>query len=94
MAQKIDPSIEEVSLDFEHGSLREIRIKFRDSILINQIVRMFNLPIAKENFPNNIIGISYGDNIKSNEKPTELDHTKWLTITGFEHIGSGEVDCE
>lgn len=94
LAQNIDPSIEEVSLDFEHGSLREIRITFRDSLLRNQIVQMFNLPIAKENFPDNIIDISYGENTYSNEKPTNPDYTKWLTITGFEHIGYGEVDCE
>jgi len=92
-ASKIDRSIKDITFDFEHGNLREITIMFQDSLLKNQIIQKFNLPLARTNFPDNIMDIGYGENIFSKEKPINQNYTKWLTITGFEHMGAGDVDC-
>ena len=84
----------EINLEFEHGNLRQISITFKDSLLINQIQQMFNLPLVKTDFPDNVTEINYGDDVNSLEKPVNPDYTKWLIIEGFEHIGAGDVECE
>lgn len=94
LIKKIDPSFKEINLDFEHGNLREITITFQDSILKNKIREMFNLPIENMKFPNNVISIDYGDDIYSKEKPIDTNYTKWLIITGFDHIGAAEAGCK
>ena len=93
LASKIAPSIKKITFDFEHGNLREIAITFQDSLMKDQIIQMFNLPIARTNFPDNVMDIEYGENIFSKEKPVNPGYTKWLTIVGFEHIGAGDADC-
>ena len=88
---KIHSSIKDIRLEFEHGSLRELEITFKDSILITDVKNLFDLP---DTIPENVMEIHYGDNIGSKDKPINPNYTRWLTIYGFEHMGAGDVDCE
>ena len=90
LIKKIHPAIKEMVLQFEHGNLREINITFADCLLKSEIQQVFKLPIVRTNFPKNIIGIEYGENIISDDKPIDEKYTKWVSIIGFDHIGAGE----
>ena len=90
---KIHPAIQDIKLDFEHGSLREVTITFRDSLLKDDISKLFHLPADNSSLPDNIMSIDLGDNVYSKDKPVNPAYTRWLTITGFEHMGAGDVDC-
>lgn len=92
--KKIHPAIKDIKLDFEHGSLRELTITFQDTLSKDKIRTMFNLPSENSSLPDNIMMINYGENIFSNNKPVDPNYTRWLTITGFEHMGAGDVDCK
>ncbi len=91
---KIHPLIKNIRLEFERGSLRELTVTFKDSILKSEIKKYFNLPLDKSKFPQNIQDIKYGENVYSNDKPVNENYTRWLNIIGFEHMGRGDVDCD
>lgn len=93
LAAKVHPLIKEISLEFEHGSLREIAIAFKDSVATPTVQQIFALPVSPAKLPDNVIEINYGDNVVSKEKPADINFTRWLTITGFEHIGAAEAGC-
>jgi len=90
---KMHAAIKDIQLDFEHGSLREINITFLDSLPKEKIRAIFNLPAENSSLPDNIMSINFGDNVYSGNKPADPNFTSWLTITGFEHMGAGDVDC-
>lgn len=94
LASKVNSLIENINLKFEHGNLQEISITFKESLLKNEIKQMFDLPVTRQDFPDNVMNIQYGENVLSNEKPINPNYTKWLTITVFEHMGAGDVDCD
>ena len=94
LIKKISTSFSKINLAFEHGNLREITITFQDSLLKDSIPTMFNLPKDKKTYPDNITNIDYGDAIYAKDKPINLQYTKWLIITGFDHVGAGDVDCK
>jgi len=93
LAARIHPSVKSMQFDFEGGRLREVRITFKDSVSKEDIKKWFGLPMGNA-LPENIMTIDYGDNVYSNEKPADPAYTRWLTLTGFEHMGAGDVDCE
>jgi hypothetical protein len=92
LVSKIDPSVETLDLEFEHGNLREITIQFKDSMLKSKIAEIFNLPTERRLFPENVVDIGYGENISASNQPVNTKYTKFLTIDGFDHIGAGEVE--
>jgi hypothetical protein len=94
LVKKLHPFLKYIDLEFEHGNLREITLTFTDSLLKDKIKEIFNLPLERSKFPNNILKIDYGENIISRDKPINSNYTKWLIITGFDHIGAGEVNCK
>jgi len=91
LANKIHPSIKEVTLNFEQGSLQELDITFNDSMLISDIKNIFKL---SDTLPENVMSINYGENVDSKDKPVNPKYTRWLSLIGFEHMGAGDVDCE
>lgn len=93
LASKTDPAIKTITFSFEHGNLRELMLTFQDSLLKSHIMQKFDIPASKAEFPANIIEIHFGENFFSNGKPVDTAYTKWLVISGFEHIGSGDIDC-
>src|SRR5690606_16040310 len=94
IARKIHSKFKSIELSFEHGNLQELSIVFKDSLRKTDILNTFKLPKEKTEFPENIINISYGENVFSKMKPLDTLYTRWLSITGFDHIGAGELDCE
>ena len=93
VAVKIHPKIAKFELHFENGELQEMTVTFKDSIDKSALAKIFELP-TETGYPENVISINYGENIVSADKPQNEDYTKWLTITGFDHQGSGDVDCD
>ncbi|MCF0060651.1 hypothetical protein MUK70_15525 [Dyadobacter chenwenxiniae] len=91
---KIDSSFQHIDLKFEHGNLRQINILLRDSLLINDARKKFLLPIDRVNFPENITEISFGENTYYKNKPTDSNYTKWISLTGFDHMGAAEYGCQ
>jgi len=84
--------IKNIELYFEHGALQQIDVTFKGNILKSKIRKIFNLPVKRSNYPENVIDITYGENVLSNEKSE--NYTKWLGITGFTHMGAGDYDSE
>jgi hypothetical protein len=93
LVAKVHPSVKEMDLKFEHGQLQEITITFKDSLLKDKIRQLFNLPAKKDSLPANVMSIGYGENVYSKDKPSNPKYTRWLSITCFEHMGAGDVDC-
>jgi hypothetical protein len=94
LAPKIHPLFKTITLAFEHGNLQMVTIEFNDSIAIDQIKELFNLPSERSKFPDNIMYIRYGENVSASNKPTDPKYTRWLEIVGFDHLGAGDVDCK
>jgi hypothetical protein len=93
LVAKIHPLFKAITLSFEHGDLQDISIEFNDSISIDQVKQLFNLPTDKELYPENVMYIEYGENVTAPNKPKDPAYTRWLNIIGFDHIGAGDVDC-
>lgn len=94
VAFHIYPLFKTITLAFEHGNLQDLSIEFNDSMTIDKIKELFNLPSERNKFPDNIMYIWYGENISASNKPTDPKYTRWLTIVGFDHLGAGDVDCK
>lgn len=94
LGSKIHAAIKDIRFDFEGGRLREIAITFMDSLAKEKIREWFKLPTEGVALPENILSISYGENVFSNDRPVNPAYTRWLNIIGFEHMGAGDVDCE
>ena len=91
---KIHPLFKNITLAFEHGDLQLITIEFKDSMSIAQLKSMFTLPAGQEDFPGNVIYIDYADGERAPFKTHDEKYTNELMITGFEHLGAGDVDCK
>ena len=85
-SQKIDANIESIGLNFEHGELQMIEIDLKNSMQKEVVQKIFSLPINNNDFPQNVMNISY-----STSKPNEI---KGFAIIGFDHQGAGDVDCD
>ncbi len=87
---KVDSTIINITLDFEHSNLREITIDFKNNILVSNLNKKFKLPELDTKLPNSVTAISY----EPTDKPiSNQSYTKQLVITAFDHIGAGDVDC-
>jgi hypothetical protein len=85
LASKINPAFQQFAMDFEHGELQQLAITFADSMPISDVEAMLHLPLNKNALPENVMDIDCGEKTSSK--------TKLVVITGFEHMGSGDVDC-
>ena len=86
LASKINPLFQQFAMDFEHGNLQQLAITFKDSMEISAVRAMFHLPPDKHTLPENVMDLDCGENYSSK--------TKLVVLTGFEHMGSGDVDCD
>ena len=91
---KIHPMIKSISLSFEHGELQQVTIEFKDSMIIGRIRSLFAIPANRNQLPANVMDISYGEDLAIARRPDDLRYSSMLDITGFDHMGSGDVDCK
>jgi hypothetical protein len=91
---RIHPLFEDMTLFFEHGNLQMIVIEFKDSMTIGQIKSIFALPLTQTDFPPNVIYIDYGYDERTPGKTHDAKYSRELILTGFEHMGAGDVDCK
>jgi hypothetical protein len=94
ISEKVNPAISELLMDFEHGNLQQLVISLKDSMEVNKAKELFRLPSSKETLPDNVLSVDYGQDMVTPDKPVSSNYTKAIVIIGFEHMGSGDVDCE
>ena len=81
LARKLHPEAKSIQLSWEHGELQAITIFFDKDMTDKKIEQDFNLP-QSNNYPGNINNISTGNCTEP-----------CLSITGFDHMGAGELEC-
>jgi hypothetical protein len=86
--------IKSISLSFEHGELQQMTLEFRDSLPIGRIRSLFAIPANRTQLPANVMDISYGEDLTIARRPDDLRYSRMLDLTGFDHMGSGDVDCK
>lgn len=80
----IHPKIKALRLSWEHGKLQDLGIVFNGVVTSTEIEEVFGLKLG-EQLPANIM---YAD-LQECGKGTSC-----LSLTGFDHVGAGDVDCE
>ena len=70
-------------LEFEHGELRQASLTFSSRFTVNEVQYLFGIDPTR--LPENVMLVSYNED--------DEGKTNMLTLVGFEHIGSGDVDC-
>lgn len=88
--KQVYPLISSIQLSFEHNQLQEIHIEFEKDLTLNQINQLFDLPTERANFPDNLMAISYRENVFVKGKNPDPNCSRWLTLTGFEHMGPND----
>jgi hypothetical protein len=84
--REVHPLASEIILSFEGGRLRQIDINFQQPVNIEELKTELKLPIDNSSLPSNVMTIVYAHGA---EKETRI-----ISLIGFEHQGSGDVDCE
>jgi hypothetical protein len=80
----IHPKIKSLRLSWEHGRLQDLGIVFNGVVTSSEIEELFGLELGKK-LPANIISADLQECGKG---------TSCLSLTGFDHVGAGDVDCE
>jgi hypothetical protein len=83
LPSRIHPLIKNLIVDFERGKVREITVLLSVPLSVNEIRSAFGMDPA--NPPSNVMVIDFyeDENGKSDQ----------ISIIGFEHMGSGDIDC-
>jgi hypothetical protein len=79
----IHPLAIDVRLDCEHGELRAVAVTLKGKFSESDVLKAFDLSDDRRRRPN-IISVSVQD--------CSLVGT-CLLLTGFDHMGAGDVDC-
>ncbi len=80
----IHPKIKSLRLSWEHGELQDLGIVFNGVVTASEIEKVFGLRLG-EKLPANIMHADLQECGKG---------TSCLSLTGFDHAGAGDVDCE
>ena len=83
LASRVHPLATYIGLDWEHGNLRQITVNLKGMFSEQEVRDAFKVP--KE--------FTYRDNVMSVDVQNCSTGMTCLNITGFDHIGSGDVDC-
>jgi hypothetical protein len=98
-AKLIHPLLSNLEIDWEHGDVRVLTFTFEKELSVQAVQRIFNLPRTKEDWDtyyNVIQNIEY-DNLTEDQIRTsdlKLQFVKSLTLTGFEHMGAGDIESD
>lgn len=95
--QQVNSNLQFIKLYWEHGALQNIWMCFNKKLSAAEVHKILNISIIKDvrvedssityNSPReNVMSVSIDNNGKN---PTTC-----LTITGFDHMGAGDVDCD
>jgi hypothetical protein len=81
LAARVHPLASKVALEFEHGQIRWVEIQLKGRFTEREVREAFALP-ADDARPN-IMSV----HVEVTESSTSV------TLIGFEHMGSGDVNC-
>ncbi|HYV47518.1 MAG TPA: hypothetical protein VFA20_21810 [Myxococcaceae bacterium] len=82
--EKLDPGLTTVELAWEHGELQAATLTFDGVLTQAEAFERVGLPPTGKPLPENI----QSANVQACSKATTC-----LTLTGFDHMGAGDVDC-
>jgi hypothetical protein len=83
-ARRIHPLISQIQLSWEHGALQDVWVIFTRRLSEREVREALHLPDPGRPLPDNVMSLDISDCSKD---------ATCLSLTGFEHIGSGDVDC-
>ncbi len=78
----VHESLQSIDLSWEHGDLQSVSFIFKGKLTESRALKLLRLP--KSGFPSNISRISVQDCSKE---------STCVLVQGFDHMGSGDVDC-
>lgn len=78
IAKKVHPRLETIVLSWEGGRLQNLWLIFDQEFTEAEILNAFD--IRPDKLPNNIYNLNLNG-----------DH---ISLSGFEHMGAGEIDCD
>jgi hypothetical protein len=106
LATRVHPLATDVQLSWEHGELQQVTITLKGTLNEAEVRNAFKLPSAdayqlseaqQQSMPENLMdsSVQYQTlNSSAGEGPS--DPSQGLTsvmLTGFDHMGAGDVDC-
>lgn len=95
----VDPHLQALQLSWEHGELQSVRLDFAGKLTAKVLAQRFALgPLEPSDDPQDpeIASASYPQghpNISSVSIQRCGKDTTCLVLQGFDHTGSGDVDC-
>lgn len=81
---KLDPDLTTLELSWEHGELQAATLTFDGVLTKAEAYQRVGLPPAGQPLPENVQAAK----VEACSKATTC-----LTLTGFDHMGAGDVDC-
>jgi hypothetical protein len=96
LATRVHPLATDVQLDWEHGELQNVTITLKGTWNENEVRRVFkladthasNIMSVDVQYPTGPVDDSVG------HKPSDPMHgSTAVMLTGFDHMGAGDVDC-
>ncbi|MCL2260814.1 MAG: hypothetical protein FWC15_05595 [Fibromonadales bacterium] len=98
LVKKVHPQLSNINLSWEGGRLQNIYFSFDGAFTKEQVLKIFGL--SQENTPDNIgyVDNAYdGSYLYLKKTPDNISYVRAsdgsLDLTGFEHMGAGDVDC-
>jgi hypothetical protein len=85
LAKAIHPLARLVSVDYEHGQVRSVFISLDGKFDEDDVLKAFSIPPPGPLRPLNIIQVNLGDHCGP--------AATCVLVTGFDHMGAGDVDC-
>jgi len=106
LAARIHPLATQVQLNWEHGELQQVTIMLKGILNEVEVRKAFKLPATegcklseteRRSLPANIMDTNVQfETINSSLGKNPADSSQGLTsvvLTGFDHMGAGDVDC-
>jgi hypothetical protein len=84
VARKVSPDVGSISLSWEGGALQEVTVTFQKVLPEAQARKALGLPPSGAPLPANVQSVDVQRCAKD---------ASCLLLTGFDHQGSGDVDC-
>ena len=99
LASRIHPLATDIELTWEHGQLQQLTLTLKGTPDAAKVRQAFGLPDAEEagtpghSLPENIMSA----HVESSPPTLPGDASQGstlITLTGFEHLGAGDVECD
>ncbi len=108
LATRVHPLAREIELSWEHGELQQVTVTLEGTLSEAEVRNAFELPLATnhpspetaQRLPENVMDAQVEYPLEPiNSSPGKLPGTPSpgltsIVLTGFDHMGAGDVDCD